>query len=218
MTANSRGRRLKSVSLLLGILFSGAALLAWSQPWFVATLGGASATHPPIPAGGDVAAPAVAALALAGLAGVGAMAISGRVFRIVLALLQVLVGGCIVLSASLALLSPVSAVEPLVTTATGIAGHEAVSALVAAVPATAWPFVAFVAGLLLAVLGLSIVVTGRVWPGSSGRYQPVRFEAADAAADPRPAGGEHAVSDWDALSGGADPTSGEPRSGSTGSR
>lgn len=198
-------RRLKSWSLLLGILFSGAALLAWSQPWFVATLGGASATHPPIPAGGDVAAPALAALALAGLAGIGAMAISGPFFRIILALLEALVGGCIALSAVLALLAPVAAVEPLVTTATGIAGHEAVSALVEAVPATAWPFAALCAGVLLALLGIAVIVTGRAWPGSSRKYQPVRFEAADS--DVPQATTDHAVSDWDALSGGADPTS-----------
>lgn len=209
---NNRGRRIKSLSLLLGILFSGAALLAWSQPWFVATLGGTSATHPPIPAGGDVAAPAVAALALASLAAVGAMAISGPVFRVILALLQVFVGGCIALSAVLAVLAPVSAIEPLVTTATGIAGHEAVSALVETVPATAWPFVALASGVLLALLGIAIVVTGRAWPGSSRKYQPVRFEAAD------DGGSGHAVSDWDALSGGADPTAGESHSGQAGSR
>lgn len=195
------GRRLKTWSLLLGLVFSGVALLAWSQSWFVATLGGTSATHPPIPAGGDVAAPAVAALALAGLAGVGALALAGPVFRVIVAGLEVLVGGCMVLSATLALLAPVSAVEPLVTKATGIAGHEAVASLVVAVPATPWPFVALAAGVLLAVLGLAILVTGRAWPGASRKYQPVRFEAADAE------GSEHAVSDWDALSGGADPTS-----------
>lgn len=195
------GRRLKTWSLLLGLVFSGVALLAWSQSWFVATLGGASATHPPIPTGGDVAAPAVAALALAGLAGVGALALAGPVFRVIVAVLELLVGGCIVLSATLALLAPVAAVEPLVTKATGIAGHEAVASLVVTVPATPWPFVALAAGVLLAVLGLAILVTGRAWPGASRKYQPVRFEPADAQ------GSEHAVSDWDALSGGADPTS-----------
>lgn len=206
------GRRLKTLSLLLGLVFSGAAFLAWSQPWFVATLGGASASHPPLSAAGDVAAPAVAALALAGLAGMGALAISGPVFRVILAFLQVLVGGCIALSAVLALLAPVAAVEPLVTAATGIEGHEAVAALVATVPATAWPWVALVAGVLLALLGVVIALTGRAWPGSSRKYQAVRFEAVrfepvDAIADT-----DRAVSDWDALSGGADPTSGEPGS------
>lgn len=191
----------KTTSLLLGVLFSAAALLAWSQPWFVATLGGESATHPPIPAGGDVAAPAVAALALAGLAGVGAMAISGPILRVILAILQVLVGGGIALSAVLAMLEPVTAVEPLVTAATGIAGSAAVTALVTAVPATVWPAVALASGLLLAMLGMVIALTGRAWPGSTRKYQPGRFGPAESGAGP-----ERTVSDWDALSEGGDPT------------
>ena len=193
--------KLKTTSLFLGVLLCAAALLAWSQPWFVATLGGESATHPPIPAPGDVAAPAVSALALAGLAGLGAMAISGPVFRMILAALEIVVGGCIALSAVLAMVSPVGAVEPLVTGATGIAGHEAVMGLVATVPATVWPSVALASGVLLALLGCAILLTGRAWPGSSRKYQPVRFGPAEPGA-----GRERAVSDWDALSEGGDPT------------
>lgn len=193
--------RVKTTSLLLGVLLCAAALLAWSQPWFVATLGGESATHPPIPAPGDAAAPAVAALALAGLAGLGAMAISGPIFRMILAALEVIVGGCIALSAVLSMVSPVAAVEPLVTAATGIAGHEAVMGLVATVPATAWPSVALTSGVLLALLGGAILLTGRAWPGSSRKYEPVRFSPAEPGA-----GRERAVSDWDALNEGDDPT------------
>src|SRR5690606_24093314 len=138
-----------------------------------------------------VAAPAVAALALAGLAGVGAMAISGPVFRVILAALQMLVGGCIALSAVVSMVAPVAAVEPLVTAATGIAGHEAVAALVVAVPATVWPTVALLCGVFLAILGGAIIVTGRAWPGSTRKYQPVRFGPAEPGV-----GGERAVSDW----------------------
>jgi len=204
-TARSIGRRLKSVSLLLGLLFCGAALLAGSQPWFIATLGGDSATHPPIPASGDIAAPAVAALAVAGLAGFGAMAISGPIFRFILALLQVVVGGSIALSAVLAVTAPIAAVEPLVTAATGIAGRPAVTLLIADVTATPWPWVALAAGVLLALLGATIMLTGRSWPGSTRKYQPVRFAPAETSPG-QVAGSERAVSDWDALSEGGDPT------------
>lgn len=199
----STGRRLKSLSLLLGVVLSAAALLAWSQPWFIATLGGDSATHPPIPAPGSVAAPAVAALALAGLAGFGAMAISGPIFRFILAVLQLLVGGSIALSAALAVSSPITAVGPVVTAATGIAGEPAVARLIAGVSATPWPWVALAAGALLALLGIAIVLTGRSWPGSTRKYQPVRFAPGESAG-----GSERAVSDWDALSEGGDPTAG----------
>ncbi len=193
--------RLRSLSLLLGVLLAATALLAWSQPWFVVVLGGDSATHAPIAAAGAVAAPAVAALAIAGLAGFGAMAISGPIFRFILALLHVVVGGSIALSAVLALVSPVASVEPLVTAATGIAGRAAVTQLIATVSATAWPWVALAAGVLLAVLGVVIMFTGRAWPGSTRRYQSVRFAPAESRA-----GSDRAVSDWDVLSDGGDPT------------
>jgi uncharacterized membrane protein (TIGR02234 family) len=119
----------------------------------------------------------------------------------------VLVGGCIALSAVLAMTAPISAVEPLVTAATGIAGHASVAALVATVPATVWPSVALASGVLLAVLGVAIVLTGRAWPVSVRKYEPVRFGPAG-----QGAGQERAVSDWDALSEGEDPTT-QPASG-----
>ena len=54
-------------------------------------------------------------------------------------------------------------------------------------------------GSWLIATGLFIVVTARNWPDAASRYQSVRLEEADA---PR-----SAVSDWDSLSDGSDPTS-----------
>ncbi|HEY9497899.1 MAG TPA: Trp biosynthesis-associated membrane protein [Terrimesophilobacter sp.] len=193
------GRRLKTMSIVAGVVFAGLALLSWTQTWFVVVLGGQAAGHAPIAADGSVGAPAVSALALACLAGIGAMAISGPFFRAVLAVLQLVIGACIVLSAALALSSPVSAVLSLVTEATGVAGTGPAAELIDSVAATVWPWASLLSGALLAALGIVILATGRRWPGSSRKYQPVRLEEAE--------GSDSAVSDWDSLSGGSDPTS-----------
>jgi uncharacterized membrane protein (TIGR02234 family) len=209
-SAAADGRRLKTAGLLAALALAGLALLAWTQPWFSATLTGESAGHPPLSAAGDHAAPALSALALAALAATGALAIAGPVFRLVLAALQLVLGACIALSSVLALADPVGAVEPLVTAATSITGHEAVAALIGELDPTGWPFAALAAGVLLVLVDLGILATGRRWPASGRKYQAVRLarpdgrsEGAGTASD----GGEDAVSDWDALSDGEDPTS-----------
>lgn len=217
-------RRLKTLSLVAGVIIAGLTLMSWTQTWFVVVLGGQAAGHPPIAADGSVSAPAVSALAIACLAALGAMAISGRFFRAVLAVLQIVIGACIVLSAFLALSGSATAVASLVTDATSITGADSVAALIDSITATAWPWLALISGALLIVLGGIILGTGRRWPDSSRRYQPVRFENADGSDSPRSdvvesdslepdvlepdsPGSGSPESDWDSLSGGSDPTS-----------
>lgn len=194
-------RRSKSLSLVLSIVLAGLALLSWTQNWFTVVLSGQPDGHPALLAGGDVSAPALSALAVATLAATGALSIAGRVFRVILATLQLILGGCIALSAILALSAPTSAVEPVVTTSTGVAGDSAVASLISSVTASAWPFVALVSGILLVVVSVWILATGHRWPNSGRKYQAVRFESVDGADS-----GGLAISDWDALSGGEDPT------------
>ncbi|MHA6668086.1 Trp biosynthesis-associated membrane protein [Homoserinimonas sp. A447] len=191
-------RRLKPISLLLSLLFSALTLLSWTMTWFVVNLGGEGAGQA-IPVTGEVAAPALAALGLAGLALVAALAIAGPAFRIVLGLLQVAIGASIGISAWGAIVDPVAASTPLVTQTTGISGGESIEALVTAASTTPWPAITMVISVLMALTGVLIVVTARTWPTATSRYQSVRLEEADA---PR-----SAVSDWDSLSDGSDPTS-----------
>jgi uncharacterized membrane protein (TIGR02234 family) len=97
---------------------------------------------------------------------------------------------------------PDSAVSPSVTEVTGIAGDEAIRALIASTTTTVWPFVAEAAALLLVVAGVFIVVTGSRWP-TGGR----KYEAAARRAQRRtPEGPLDAVDSWDDLSRGDDPT------------
>lgn len=227
------GSRLKSLTLLVGLVGAGLVLLSWSQTWFElrivdpVTQGGGD----PIEVGGGIASPALAALGLAGLALVAALAIAGPVIRVVLAVIQFLLGGSIVLASSIALGAPVKAVAPAVTDATGVAGSGPTAALVASVDATAWPWVAVAGGVLVVLAGLAALVTGGRWPGSSRRYSTTRLADAghgaegdaDASAagaavadaeralpqtDARRRASDRAVDAWDELSRGDDPTDG----------
>jgi Tryptophan-associated transmembrane protein (Trp_oprn_chp) len=193
--------RLKYGLVLAVLAVSALVLLAWSRDWFVFTLAGDSAERVAVP--GSVAAPALSALALAGIALAAALAIAGPVFRVVLGALQVVLGGCIVLSASLALANPVAAGARAVTDSTGVDGEDSVAALVAGVSSSIWPATTLGLGVLAALLGVAVLITFRRWPASSRRYSAVRFE--DAPAQGRDAG----VSDWDTLSDGRDPTGGD---------
>ena len=206
-------RRLKNLTLLAAIVLSALTLVVWTGEWFSITLRESATGHLVLSVTGDVAAPALIALALASLALVAALAISGPFFRVVLGVLQVVIGFTVAFSAVLAVSNPVRASESAVSAVTGVGGSKSIAALVTAVTPTAYPVIAIIVGILTMVLGIFVLVTGRRWPGSSGRYrQPVVLEvpeavhAAEAGSPPEDAAA-HAVSDWDTLSGGSDPTS-----------
>ena len=186
-------RRLKLSLLLAGLLLSGLVFLGWTQQWFAISL----ADGPTLSIGGDVAAPALSTLALTCLVLIGALSIAGPFFRVVLGVLQTALGATVVLSGVLALADPVRASVASISDATGIAGNDAVHALVASTSIALWPWLSTVAGVLIAVVGVTVAVTSRRWPGSSRKYSAVKLE---------PAGERTAVDDWDALSDGNDPT------------
>ena len=187
-------QRLRLVTILSGLVLSGLALIAWTQQWVsVAVKNG-----PTLAVGGDIAAPALSTLSLAGLALVAALTVAGPVFRIVLGVLQASLGGLIVYSGFAALADPVSAAAPSITEVTGISGIESIRALVSSASVTAWPALTAALGILLVLLAVAVVVTSRRWPVSGRKYQPVRLESAD--------GDASNVESWDALSGGDDPT------------
>jgi uncharacterized membrane protein (TIGR02234 family) len=205
-----RAERMKLPAILGLVVGSGLALLSWSQVWFTvrlvdgqATAGGATA----IEVGGAIASPALAALSLAGLALAGALAIAGPVIRLVLGALAVVLGGCIVLAASVSLGDPVAAVSPAVADATGVAGAEPTAELVASATATAWPFVAIAGGVLIGLAGVVVLVTGRAWATSRRYGGGVRLTSEEAR--PEIPASDRAVDDWDGLSRGDDPTDDE---------
>ena len=202
--------RMKLPILVVMILGSGLALLSWSQAWYELELAdAATGSSDAIAVPGSVASPALAALGLAGLALAGALAIAGPGIRIVLGVLELLLGGCVLLAAGISLGDPVAAVAPAVTDATGVSGSGPTAELVAAATATAWPTVAVAGGGLRVIARNAELVTGTRWPASSRRYRGARLAEADeprSAGDRERAASDRAIDDWDELSRGDDPT------------
>ncbi|ANF30885.1 hypothetical protein A0130_03580 [Leifsonia xyli] len=223
------GRRVKYTTMLLLVVGSGLALLAATQTWFSIRLTDTANHSATISVAGSVAAPALTALALAGLALTAALAIAGPVFRIVLALLGILLGVSVLLSAITAVSDAVRASASAITSATGVAGDASVRHLVHSVETQFWPWLAIVAGVVIVLASAAVIVFSRVWPGPSRKYQtrfagedgrPAEEVVADAADDedtPEDAAGDTpegpqtldrdtAIDSWDELTRGDDPT------------
>lgn len=219
------GSRIKLLHIVTILLASGLALLSWTQTWILATIVTQAGAEQRLDVDGSIAAPALTALALAGLALAGALTIAGPVIRIILGFLEALIGFSIALEAFSAIFDPAAASASAVTAATGIAGPHSVVAGVVSAELTFWPYLAIVAAGIMMVVGVSVIVTVGRWPGPSNRHQAVRLEPAapadggdtgHAAPDDNEPGtnapGDHpqkrgdAVGDWDDLSRGEDPT------------
>ncbi|WP_181028545.1 Trp biosynthesis-associated membrane protein [Pseudoclavibacter sp. RFBA6] len=216
-TPDAAGKRNKRTALMSIVVGAGLAILAWSQVWFSFDL----ALGPESYGGevrGDVAAPAVMALALAALAVLAALALAGVVFRYVLGGLLTLVGAVLVLQSFVAVGNPAPAIAPEVTAASGLAGEQTIADAVASgtVTVTFWPWLAVVAGAILMLAGLFAITTARRWPTGGRRFTTTSLEPVDAVAggedepDTAPAtaptDSDRRVEQWDALSHGDDPT------------
>ncbi len=205
------GRKKKYVALIAVVIASAASLLAWSQPWFHLSIAGASETPVQIDVAGSVAAPALAALALAGLALVCALAISGPVFRMIMGFLAYAIGGSVALSAFLAMCNPIATSAPAVSAVTGITGTGSLSAVVESQSTTVWPILALFSAALLVSAGIAVHITGRQWPSGSRRHNTSRYESARWPHETVPALSTEIpphdpVTAWDDLSRGTDPT------------
>ncbi|MFK3670437.1 Trp biosynthesis-associated membrane protein [Leifsonia aquatica] len=171
-------RRAKYIALLVLVVGSGLTLLSATQTWFTVHLTDVGSHVGALGVPGSTAAPALTALALAGLALTAALAIAGPIFRIVLALLGLLLGVSVLISAGSALGDALRASSSVITTATGVAGESSIRRLVDAVDVQFWPWLAVVGGALIVLANVAVVLFSRLWPGSSRKYQ-TRFAGAD---------------------------------------
>ncbi len=193
------GARLRLLAIVLPLVSSSVAFIAWSQPWVTVGL----ADGRVLVASGDVAAPAIPPLAIAALALVGALTLAGVVFRVVLGLLQALLGAGIAASGFLAIADPVQASAATITEATGVEGLDSLSVIVNQPAISAWPWVAIAVGALAVVMGLGIAATASRWPERTRRFDAVRLEPLEDTAEAPAPDRQDA---WDALSDGDDPT------------
>ncbi|CAM5318598.1 Trp biosynthesis-associated membrane protein [Leifsonia shinshuensis] len=171
-------RRVKYLTLLALVVGSGLGLLSATQTWFTIQVRDVADHAGTVTVAGSAAAPALTALSLAGLALTAALAIAGPVFRIVLALLGILLGVSIVYSALAVLGDPLQAASAAITSATGVAGEASLRKLVQSTTTEFWPWIAVVGGVLVAVAGALAIVFLRAWPGPSRKYQ-ARFAGED---------------------------------------
>lgn len=194
-------KRLKGSILAALALLNLGLLLAWTQTWVSLDVAVADALRT-IEVTGETVAPALSALALAGLALIAAIALAGPVFRIVLAVLQALLAGCALISSVLPLVDPLAVAAPAAIAATGVTDFSVGSAA-GDEPwlLSAWPYVAIACSALLLAVAIAVLVTSRRWPTSSRRYQ-----AAGTAAPAPVDGPRDRVADWDAVTHGDDPT------------
>lgn len=213
VASDSAARSLRLRTILVIGAVAGLTLISTTQTWWTVVAQGKSLTVV-----GTVAAPALSALSLCGLALAAALAIAGPFFRFILGVLQVLLGFTATLTTILTLAGPDAASESVVSKATGISGSASVRQLIASVHQTPWGYIAAILGAASVVIGVFLLATFRRWPAASRKYSAVRFEDADGAADEDgdPGGVDtggasrhhDAVVDWDALSEGEDPTAG----------
>ncbi|WP_314145889.1 Trp biosynthesis-associated membrane protein [uncultured Leifsonia sp.] len=223
------GRRAKYLTLLLLVVGSGLALLAATQTWFTVHLTDVANHVTTVTVAGSAAAPALTALALAGLALTAALAIAGPAFRVVLAVLGILLGASVVFSAVSAVTDPFRAASAAITSATGVAGQASVRKLVDELDTAFWPWFAVAGGIVIVLASAAAIVTLRLWPGPSRKYQ-TRFQGEDgrdpedaiaevsdaeearavaegeAQAEPSALDRDTAIDSWDELSRGDDPT------------
>jgi uncharacterized membrane protein (TIGR02234 family) len=204
-------KRLKLGAILGVLAASTLALVAWSQTWGTVTGSVPGGAEQQIVVTGAEAAPAVTALALAGFALAGALTIAGPIIRIVLGILQLLLGFSVGLAAWLALTDFAAASASAIVAATGLAGRSAQDSVTDPI-LTVWPWVALGAAVLMFLAGLVVILTSRSWPGSGSRsrsrFEPVTGTGSATTGSPAPDADatDSAVDAWDGLTRGNDPT------------
>ncbi|MGN6444877.1 Trp biosynthesis-associated membrane protein [Amnibacterium sp.] len=175
--------------VVLGVLLAGAlAVLASTQTFATATVTGVRA---PVVVAGQAAAPALAPLGIVALALGIALTIAGRVARVVLGVVLVLLAAAVLAVSFPSVVDDAAGTKGAIVTATGV---SQVDPFVVARHGTAWPLVAVIAGVLALVLGLVVVIRGRRWTTGGRRFRADGVVATDP------------ISEWDALSRGTDPT------------
>jgi uncharacterized membrane protein (TIGR02234 family) len=190
-------RRELTAAALLGAVGAGLAAGFTGRTWATVTVRGGVNLMPSLqPLTGRSLSGGVAALGLAGLAGIAALLATRGWARTAVGVLLTGFGALIAVLAPLAVRHShvVSAAEDR-TNLTRLTGDVTVQV-------GGWWIVALAGGVLLAVAGLLTVVRGRRWPGMSARYD--RPGTA-------PRQGDDPASLWKSLDRGDDPTSEELR-------
>ncbi|GAB3554781.1 hypothetical protein GCM10027404_29650 [Arthrobacter tumbae] len=177
-----------------------AAFGSTTQAWLSVTLPQSAVQTPSIEVPGSDAATAVTAFALVGLAAALAASIAGRIARWIIAVILTVAGVGIALSSLAVATDPMTAAEPAIGEALGVTSQDGAS-----VTATAMPWLAAVAGLMLLLCAVWLLIAGSGWRTArryENRQEPSPSRNAPAKADTN----ADEIDNWDSLSRGEDPT------------
>ncbi|MFI5527952.1 TIGR02234 family membrane protein [Kitasatospora sp. NPDC051853] len=186
-----KGRRMLGVMLGCTVVGAVLVLTAVSRVWAEGTAGGQLAVE----ATGSAVSGLPGGLALVGLASAVAVFAVRGVGKLVVGALLTLAG----LGAAVA--AVLGATDSAALHAAAAGKLALVSASAEQVSHTAWPWVAFAGGLLLAVAGALTIRHGRSWPAMGSRYEAPARKAA-----PKTKGSGTPADIWQALDRGEDPT------------
>lgn len=146
------------------VVFALLAFGSTTQTWLTVRLPQDAVQTPDLTIAGSDASTPVTAFALVALAAALAASIAGRVARWIIAVILILSGVGIALSSASVALDPAAAAEPSIGAAIGVSGLAG-----AAATASAMPWLAVVAGVLLVLAAAWVVLAGRSW-GVNKRY------------------------------------------------
>lgn len=180
--------------VLLALIGAGLLLASGSRTWVSGTVNDAVLGTSRITGTGTQVASGVIALALAAAAAAIASTTSGRVVRRVTLALLLLAAAGEAFFAGRVLLDPSGVLGSVAASSTGRTGTVETHA-----SATAWPWIALLAVVLLVAAGVGGWLGSARWSGLGARYETPGSETAGAR-------GQRVASDWDRLDAGEDPT------------
>lgn len=206
-----RMRRAKAISLLISVSASTLMLLAWSQTWFTFVTVFSTEESPVLEVSGQVVAPGLSALALAGFAITAALSLAGLIVRRILGLLLVAIGLTATVISLISASAPVSASATALTAMSGISNNSELGTIVTSQTVTFWPIMGFVSGVLAFSSGLLVLLTAASWAQAGRKFETstVRKDQDATTSRDYPASADATgknVDTWDSLSRGTDPT------------
>lgn len=193
-------KKLTSARTLALFGLAGALIGLWSatRTWITVDVASSSVQIPQIVVDGATAAASVTAVSVVVLAGSLALLIAGKIARYIIAVICLLAGATVIAAGLGALRDPQAVASTAVAEATGLAQNAGEYVL------TAWPAVAVVAGVLMALQAVLVLIFAGRWPAKASKYDR---QAAKASVEPKDQSSRN-IASWEQLSQGEDPTAG----------
>lgn len=177
-------------------------LVTITRVWVSVQLDASAAAHTSVTVSGTQGIQALMPVAIAIMAIALVLGIAGRVLRVILGVLTSVFGAWIAwtvwASTQRGEDALISFAAPAITEATGLVTSEPAS-VTRDLDVTVWPVITLVCGMLLVLIGLAVAVFGWRWARGGKRYETRSPSRRDHETVDR-------IADWDALSGGDDPS------------